>query len=133
MAGRILPIALATISGIAIGTATFGEELKSQRMKRLTEEYNQELAAAAAANSENPAAIAPTAAATTVTPPPASAQPPVKAEIKPAASSWTDALGFWAWKKTPTQQDSEPAALAAPGVAQDAPAKSITEEQIKKP
>ena len=88
-------------------------------------------AAAAAANSENPAAIAPTA--TTVTPPPAPAQPPVKAETKLAASSWTDALGFWAWKKTPTQQDSVPAALAAPGVAQDAPAKSITEEQIKKP
>jgi hypothetical protein len=44
MAGRIFPIALATISGIAIGTATFGEELKSQRMKRLTEEYNQYVA-----------------------------------------------------------------------------------------
>lgn len=44
MAGRILPIALATISGIAIGTATFGEELKSQRMKRLTDEYNQYVA-----------------------------------------------------------------------------------------
>ena len=41
MAGRILPIALATISGIAIGMATFGEELKSQRMKKLTEEYNR--------------------------------------------------------------------------------------------
>ena len=41
MAGRILPIALATISGIAIGTATFGEELKAQRMKRLTDEYNK--------------------------------------------------------------------------------------------
>jgi hypothetical protein len=41
MAGRILPIALATISGIAIGMATFGEELKAQQMKRLTEEYNR--------------------------------------------------------------------------------------------
>ena len=91
----------------------------------------REVAAAAAANSENPAAIALTA--TTVTPPPAPAQPTVKAETKPAASSWTDALGFWAWKRTPTQQDYVPAALAAPGVAQDAPAKSITEEQIKKP
>ena len=41
MAGRILPVALATISGIAIGMATFGEELKAQQMKRLTEEYNR--------------------------------------------------------------------------------------------
>lgn len=41
MAGRILPVALATVSGVAIGMATFGEELKSQQMKRLTEEYNR--------------------------------------------------------------------------------------------
>lgn len=41
MAGRILPVALATVSGIAIGMATFGEELKAQRMKRLTEEYER--------------------------------------------------------------------------------------------
>ncbi len=41
MAGRILPVALAAVSGVAIGMATFGEELKTQRMKRLTEEYNR--------------------------------------------------------------------------------------------
>ena len=41
MAGRILPVALATISGVAIGMATFGEELKAQQMNRLTEEYNR--------------------------------------------------------------------------------------------
>lgn len=148
MAGRILPIALATVSGIAIGMATFGEELKAQRMKRLTEEYNRytarifyiirlsltlgcrDVAAAAAANSENPAAIAPAA---TATPPPALTQPPpVEHEIKPASTSWSDALGFWAWKKRP-QQDAVPAALAAPAVAQEAPVKSTTAEQIKKP
>ena len=41
MAGRILPVALATVSGIAIGMATLGEELKAQQMKRLTDEYNR--------------------------------------------------------------------------------------------
>ncbi|KAF1350432.1 hypothetical protein EJ07DRAFT_36388, partial [Lizonia empirigonia] len=108
MAGRILPVALATVSGIAIGMATFGEELKSQQMKRLTEEYNRDIAAAAtaAANSENPAAITPTS--TTVTPPPASIPPPVE-EAKPTSASWSDALGFWAWKKSP-QKDAVPAA-----------------------
>ncbi|KAF2624234.1 hypothetical protein BU25DRAFT_348479 [Macroventuria anomochaeta] len=130
MAGRILPVALATVSGIAIGMATFGEELKAQRMKRLTEEYNRDVVAAAAANSENPAAIA--SAATTVTPPPAPTLPPVKEETKPASTSWSDALGFWAWKKSP-QQDAVPAGLAAPAVAQEAPVKSTTEEQIRKP
>ncbi|KAH6618864.1 hypothetical protein C7974DRAFT_416205 [Boeremia exigua] len=121
MAGRILPIALATVSGIAIGMATFGEELKAQRMNRLTEEYNREVAAAAAASSKSPTAIA--SAATTVTPPSAPVQSPVKEETKPAASSWSDALGFWAWKKSP-QQDSVP---AAPAVAHEAP------EHTKKP
>ncbi|KAJ4340783.1 hypothetical protein N0V95_007391 [Ascochyta clinopodiicola] len=129
MAGRILPVALATVSGIAIGMATFGEELKSQRMKRLTEEYNRDIAAAAAANSENPAAIAP--ATTTATPPPAST-PPVKEETKPATTSWSDALGLWAWRKS-SQKDPVPAALAVPAVAQEGPVKSKTEEQIKKP
>ncbi|KZM21478.1 uncharacterized protein EKO05_0006222 [Ascochyta rabiei] len=129
MAGRILPVALATVSGIAIGMATFGEELKSQRMKRLTEEYNRDVAAAAAANNKNPASIAP--ATSTATPPPTSI-PPVKEETQPATTSWSDALGFWAWKKSP-QKDPVPAALAAPAVAQEAPVRSKTEEQIKKP
>lgn len=41
MAGRILPVALATISGIAIGMATFGEEFKEQQKRRLQEEYDR--------------------------------------------------------------------------------------------
>jgi hypothetical protein len=41
MAGRILPIALATVVGVSIGVATFDRELKEQRRKRLQEEYNQ--------------------------------------------------------------------------------------------
>ncbi|KAJ4381329.1 hypothetical protein N0V86_003678 [Didymella sp. IMI 355093] len=130
MAGRILPVALATISGIAIGMATFGEELKAQQMKRLTEEYNRDLAAAAAANSENPAAIAP--AATAVTPPPAATPSTIKEETKPTKASWSDTLGFWAWKSKP-QQESVPASLAAPAVAQEAPVKPAVEGQVKKP
>jgi hypothetical protein len=41
MAGRILPIALATVAGVSIGVATFGEEFKEQRRKRLQEEYDR--------------------------------------------------------------------------------------------
>ncbi|KAF3048144.1 hypothetical protein E8E12_010781 [Didymella heteroderae] len=129
MAGRILPVALATISGVAIGMATFGEELKAQQMKRLTEEYNRDLAAAAAAaNSENPAAVAP--AATAATPPPAATPSPIKGE--PAKASWSDTLGLWAWKSKP-QQEPVPASLAAPAVTQGAPVRPAVEGQIKKP
>ena len=41
MAGRILPIALATVVGVSIGVATFDGEFKEQRRKRLEEEYNR--------------------------------------------------------------------------------------------
>jgi len=41
MAGRILPIALATVAGISIGIATFEGEFKEQRKKRLEEEYKR--------------------------------------------------------------------------------------------
>lgn len=91
---------------------------------------HSDVAVAAAANSENPAAIAP--ATTTVTPPLASRPPPATEETQSATSSWSDALGFWAWKKSP-QQDAVPAALAAPAVAQEAPVKSTTGVQTKKP
>lgn len=88
--------------------------------------FDSEVAAAAAANSDNPATIAPPS--TTVTPPPAPTQIPVKEENK-TASSWSDAMGFWAWKKK-SQQDAVPAALAAPAVAQEAP---VTTVQTKRP
>lgn len=41
MAGRILPVALAAISGIAISVATFGEEFKEQQRRRLQAEYER--------------------------------------------------------------------------------------------
>jgi hypothetical protein len=41
MAGRILPVALATITGVAIGVGTFGEEFKNQQRRRLQEEYDR--------------------------------------------------------------------------------------------
>jgi hypothetical protein len=41
MAGRILPLALATIVGVSIGVATFDGEFKEQRRKRLQEEYDR--------------------------------------------------------------------------------------------
>lgn len=41
MAGRILPIALATFAGVAIGVSTFGEEFKEQQRRRLQQEYNR--------------------------------------------------------------------------------------------
>ncbi|KAF2257961.1 hypothetical protein CC78DRAFT_538150 [Lojkania enalia] len=45
MASRLLPIALATISGIAIGVTTFGPEFQEQRKKRLEEAYQRDVAA----------------------------------------------------------------------------------------
>jgi hypothetical protein len=41
MAGRLLPIALATVAGVSIGVATFGEEFKEQQRQRLQQEYNR--------------------------------------------------------------------------------------------
>ena len=41
MAGRILPVALAVFSGVAISVATFGEELKEQQRQRLQKEYDR--------------------------------------------------------------------------------------------
>lgn len=41
MAGRILPVALATVIGVSIGVATFDGEFKEQRRKRLQEEYER--------------------------------------------------------------------------------------------
>jgi hypothetical protein len=41
MAGRILPIALASVAGVAIGVATFDGELKAQRKAKLEEDYKR--------------------------------------------------------------------------------------------
>ncbi len=89
----------------------------------------REVAAAAALNGGGPAAIPPAAQPVT---PPTSTSTPIKEETKSSTTSWSDALGFWAWKKSPPK-DNVPAALAAPAVAQDALVKDATEEQWKKP
>ncbi|EMD96071.1 hypothetical protein COCC4DRAFT_29518 [Bipolaris maydis ATCC 48331] len=88
MAGRILPIALAAIMGVSIGVATFDGEFKKQRLARMNEEYQRELAAAAASGGVNPSP----------------AQPQPQAEEKtivsqPPDKSWSNMLGLWAWKK----------------------------------
>jgi hypothetical protein len=41
MAGRVLPVALATIVGVSIGVATFDGEFREQRRKKLQEEYDR--------------------------------------------------------------------------------------------
>ncbi|KAF5846746.1 hypothetical protein GGP41_004789 [Bipolaris sorokiniana] len=88
MAGRILPIALAAIMGVSIGVATFDGEFKKQRLARMNEEYQRELAAAAASSGVNSSP----------------AQPQLQAKEKTIASqppdnSWSNMLGLWAWKK----------------------------------
>jgi hypothetical protein len=130
MAGKLLPLALATVSGISIGIATFGPELKEQRKKKLTDDYNRyvytnmyltalhlhtpsDVAAAAALNTEGLPPIVPTAIQT----------PADEDQGNPTTSSWSSMLGLWAWKKNP-KHDATPAALAAPAVAQEAPAKT---------
>ncbi|KAB2103419.1 hypothetical protein AG0111_0g8102 [Alternaria gaisen] len=111
MAGRILPVALATIVGVSIGVATFDGEFKKQRIARLEAEYKRELAAAAASTS-------------TATPPPpapggrASTQLQTKKEdivtSAPADNSWSNTLGLWAWKKdNKTESATAPATSSA--------------------
>jgi hypothetical protein len=121
MAGRILPIALATVAGVSIGVATFGEEFKEQRRQRLQEEYDRyalyscrcrssfthtfgsEVAAQAALTGQSL-----TPMASNAIPPPTPQQIPVQNGVKTeeaktpeadSAPSWSAMLGLWAWKK----------------------------------
>lgn len=145
MAGKILPIALATISGISIGVATFGPELKEQRRKKLTDDYNRyiyasmyvsalclhtpsEVAAAAALNTEGPPSIVPSA----IEVPAADQTPTDKDSGKQSASSWSSVLGLWAWKKN-SKDDAIPVALATPAIAQEAPGKTTAQQTDGKP
>jgi hypothetical protein len=138
MAGKLLPIALATVSGISIGVATFGPELKEQRKKKLTDDYNRyvytnmyptalhlhtpsDVAAAATLNTEGLPPIVPTAIQA----------PADEDQGKPPTSSWSSMLGLWAWKKNP-KDDAMPAALAAPAVAQEAPARTTIQRTDEK-
>ncbi|KAF1963124.1 hypothetical protein CC80DRAFT_542276 [Byssothecium circinans] len=100
MAGRLLPIALATVSGIAIGVATFDGELKEQRKKKLEEEYNHEAAAASALNSEGPSLMASSAIK-----PPTPEQLPATTETA-KTSKLSSLLGFWAWKPRNSAMDA---------------------------
>jgi hypothetical protein len=125
MAGRILPIALATVVGVSIGVATFDRELKEQRRKRLQEEYDQyvefsntlhstftyypgrEVAATAALTRESL-----TPMASNAIPPPSSSQVPIqdrdvhgtKASGPESTPSWSSILGLWAWDKNVAQK-----------------------------
>lgn len=94
MAGRILPIALATVLGISIGVATFDGEFKEQRRRRLEEEYKREMAAAGSLQNES-SPNSPSA-----TPPTVPEQLSPKDEVKASGSaSWSSMLGLWAWSK----------------------------------
>jgi Tfp pilus assembly protein PilX len=98
MAGRILPVALATIVGVSIGVATFDGEFKKQRIARMEEEYKRELAAAAAASTANHTP----AASNSIASPPSTQLQATKEEAvasAPADNSWSNKLGLWAWKK----------------------------------
>ncbi|KAI8934678.1 hypothetical protein NX059_008369 [Plenodomus lindquistii] len=113
MAGKILPIALATILGISIGVATFDGEFKEQRKRRLEEEYKREVAAAAL---QNPSpSSAPSAASSANSEPLSAKMAEVKAPTSSStstSSSWSSMLGLWAWSK-----DKKPAtATSAPQV-----------------
>ncbi|KAL6152802.1 hypothetical protein ACJQWK_11723 [Exserohilum turcicum] len=104
MAGRILPIALATIVGVSIGVATFDGEFKKQRLARMNDEYQQELAAAAAAASSANPTPATTSTAVSAT------QRQVQAKQEEAIASaspdnsWSNMLGLWAWKRDPKKE-----------------------------
>ncbi|KAH9875175.1 hypothetical protein J1614_004665 [Plenodomus biglobosus] len=112
MAGRILPIALATILGISIGVATFDGEFKEQRKRRLEEEYKREVASMAslqnASSSDAPIAVSPAN----------SQQLPTKGdEVNASASSsssWSSMLGLWAWTKDAKQMTASTTATSPP-------------------
>ncbi|KAJ4297858.1 hypothetical protein N0V90_005757 [Kalmusia sp. IMI 367209] len=91
MAGRILPVALAVISGVAIGVATFGEEFKEQRRRRLQEEYNRDVAAVSSLNSEGPS---PMTSSAIKAPQPEQLSSQAETAQSSKASS---VFGFWAW------------------------------------
>ncbi|KAH3984161.1 hypothetical protein HBH92_085220 [Parastagonospora nodorum] len=131
MAGRILPLALAVVAGVSISVATFGEELKEQRRKRLQEEYEREVAAHAALTGQSRTPIP-----STTIPPPSPHQIPVQQEVvkedakassSEATSSWSSMIGLWAWKKGAKEN-------AAPeGHQTSAPAQSPAEAKPGKP
>ncbi|CAA9959961.1 hypothetical protein P3342_005347 [Pyrenophora teres f. teres] len=103
MAGRILPVALATIVGVSIGVATFDGEFKKQRIARLEEEYKRELAAASASNAAESSHVA-TNATIAATPEQLQAQKSQVVASAPADNSWSNIFGLWAWKKDPQAQ-----------------------------
>jgi hypothetical protein len=128
MAGRILPIALATVVGVSIGVATFDGEFKAQRQKRLQEEYDRyaqsrnfrfasltprrDVAAAASTFK----AQSPCPSATSAAPSPPAERLHMEKEAETSPSSWSEMLGLWAWKK-----DAPP--KAAPAVVNDTAAR----------
>ncbi|KAF1999137.1 hypothetical protein P154DRAFT_577287 [Amniculicola lignicola CBS 123094] len=92
MAGRILPIALATVFGIATATATFGSELKEQQRKKLEEEYQRELAALSSQNSA--------ASANVPKEPTQSESVSSSSTLEASPSGLSSLFGLWAWQKT---------------------------------
>ncbi|KAL5118998.1 hypothetical protein ACEQ8H_003127 [Pleosporales sp. CAS-2024a] len=134
MAGRILPIALATVAGVSIGVATFGQEFKDQRRKRLQEEYDRyplyrtvtglsytytadsEVAAQAALAGQS---VAPKASQPILSPLSSkthTGQDIGKEEMQTtstSAPSWSSILGLWAWKKRATQDATPEVAPSA--------------------
>ncbi|KAF2256974.1 hypothetical protein BU26DRAFT_558402 [Trematosphaeria pertusa] len=113
MAGRILPIALATISGVAIGVATFDGEFKAQQRERLEEDYKRNVTAVSALNTGGPSPMASSATQTSKT-----TQSPVEQKAA-QPSRLSSMLGSWAWRKETTKP-----ALQEEAVADSAPAES---------
>ncbi|OAL50093.1 hypothetical protein IQ07DRAFT_510739 [Pyrenochaeta sp. DS3sAY3a] len=109
MAGsRVLPIALVTISGVAIAVSTFDGEFKEQRRQRLENEFQKDVAAVSALSSTGPSPMA----SSTIPSPTPGALEEKKEEVKASAvstSSWTSALGLWAWKKKDSPKEAAPA------------------------
>ncbi|KAK7189207.1 hypothetical protein DPSP01_005402 [Paraphaeosphaeria sporulosa] len=112
MAGRILPIALATFAGVAIGVSTFGEEFKEQQRRRLQQEYNRDLASAGASALPTDG---PSPMASSTIPAPQPEQLP--AQTEPAnQSKLSSMLGFWAWSsERSVAKEKSPARTSSDG------------------
>ncbi|KAF9737888.1 hypothetical protein PMIN06_004272 [Paraphaeosphaeria minitans] len=106
MAGRILPIALATVAGVTIGVSTFGEEFKEQQRRRLQQEYNRDLASAGA-STQSSGGPSPMASSTI----PASQPEQLPAQTEPTnLSKLSSMFGFWAWSPKGSAAKEQPPA-----------------------
>ncbi|KAF2470612.1 uncharacterized protein BDR25DRAFT_286711 [Lindgomyces ingoldianus] len=97
MAGKVLPIALAGVIGVATAVATFDPAFKAQQKKRLEDEYKSDIGAHPTMMNDGIPTIP-------------QAQPEDSADRTSgvASSRLSSMLGLWAWKRNQDGSDPKP-------------------------